>query len=126
MAYEVRIRRSTLNYLNKLDVPTRRRLTAAIEGLAEVPPAGDIRPLTGQTGAYRLRVGGFSSSTSTTSRKLSSWTPSAHEATSTNSVPRGRRAPMVLGRLGGSYRLACSEHRADTGHGCCAERLSPR
>ena len=59
MAYEVRIRRSALNYLNKLDVPTRRRLTAAIEGLAEVPPAGDIRPLTAQTGAYRLRVGGF-------------------------------------------------------------------
>ncbi len=25
---------------------------------------------------------------------------------------------MGLGRLGGSYSLACSEHRADTGHGC--------
>lgn len=24
---------------------------------------------------------------------------------------------MGLGRLGGSYSLACSEHRADTGHG---------
>ena len=59
MAYEVRIRRSALNYLNKLDVPSHRRLAAAIEGLAEVPPTGDIRPLTGQTGAYRLRVGGF-------------------------------------------------------------------
>ena len=41
----------------KLDLPTHRRLAAAIEGLAEVPPAGDIRPVTGQTGAYRLRVG---------------------------------------------------------------------
>ncbi len=59
MAYEVGIRRSALNYLNKLDVPTRRRLAIAIEGLAEVPPAGDIRPLTGLTGAYRLQVGGF-------------------------------------------------------------------
>ncbi len=59
MAYEVRIRRSALNYLNKLDVPTHRRLAAAIAGLTEVPPTGDIRPLTGQTGAYRLRVGGF-------------------------------------------------------------------
>ncbi len=59
MAYEIRIRRSALNYLNKLDVPTHRRLAAAIEGLAEVPPAGDIRPVTGQTGAYRLRVGGL-------------------------------------------------------------------
>ncbi len=39
--------------------PPRRRLAAAIGGLTEVPPAGDIRPLTGQTGAYRLRVGGF-------------------------------------------------------------------
>ena len=70
MVCEVRIRRSALNYLNKLDVPTHRRLAAAIEGLAEVPPARDVRPVTGQTGAYRLRVGYFaSSSTSTTSRK---------------------------------------------------------
>ena len=59
MAYEVRIRRSALNYLNKLDVPTHRRLAAAIEGITKGPPAGAIRPLTGQTGAYRLRVGGF-------------------------------------------------------------------
>ena len=59
MAYEVCIRRSALNYLHKLDEPTHRRLATAIEGLAEVPPAGDIRPVTGQTGAYRLRVGGF-------------------------------------------------------------------
>ena len=53
------MRRSVVSYLNKLDVPTYWRLAAAIEGLAEVPPAGDIRPLPGQTGAYRLRVGGF-------------------------------------------------------------------
>ncbi len=59
MAYEVCIRRSALNYLNKLDMPTHRHLAEAIEGLAAVPPARDIRPLTGQTGAYRLRVGGF-------------------------------------------------------------------
>ena len=51
MAYEIRMRRSALNYLNKLDVTTHRRL-------AEVQPAGDIRALAGQTGVYRLRVGG--------------------------------------------------------------------
>ncbi len=59
MAYEVRIRRSALNYLNKLNVSSHRRLAAAVEGLSEVPPTGDVRPLTGQAGAYRLRVGGF-------------------------------------------------------------------
>ena len=31
----------------------------AIEGLIENPPVGDIRPLKGQVGVYRLRVGGF-------------------------------------------------------------------
>lgn len=46
-------------YLNKFDVRTHRRLAVAIEGLTEVPPAGDMRPVTGQTGVYRLRVGGF-------------------------------------------------------------------
>ena len=40
-------------------MPTHRRLAAAIEGITKGPPAGAIRPLTGQTGAYRLRVGGF-------------------------------------------------------------------
>jgi mRNA interferase RelE/StbE len=48
-----------LHYLSKLEANTYRRLAAAIEGLVEVPPLGDIRPLKGQAGVYRLRVGGF-------------------------------------------------------------------
>ena len=59
MAYEVRIRRTALNYLNKVDSNPYRRLATAIEGLIEIPPAGDIRPLKGRAGVYRLRVGSF-------------------------------------------------------------------
>jgi mRNA interferase RelE/StbE len=59
MAYEVRIRRSAFRYLNKLDAVTAHRLAAAIDGLTAVPPKGDIRPLAGQPGVYRLRVGNY-------------------------------------------------------------------
>lgn len=59
MVYEVRIRRSALRYLNHLDAVTARRLAAAIDGLTAVPPRGDIRPLAGQPGVYRLRVGSY-------------------------------------------------------------------
>ena len=61
MAYEARIiRRSALNDLNKFDVPIGVSRTRSKEGFAEVPPTGDIRPMTAQSSTYWLRVGGFS------------------------------------------------------------------
>ena len=39
--------------ITSLDKPTKQRIRAAIEKL----PAGDVRPLIGSNGTYRMRVG---------------------------------------------------------------------
>lgn len=39
--------------INNMDSGTKQRMKAAIEGI----PAGDIKPLKGSKGSYRLRVG---------------------------------------------------------------------
>lgn len=41
--------------IQRQDKPTKSRLRAAIEGL----PDGDVKPLKGADGHYRLRVGGW-------------------------------------------------------------------
>lgn len=47
-------------YINALDRPTKQRIKAAIEGLTENPPTGDIKTLQGFTdGRKRLRVGKY-------------------------------------------------------------------
>ena len=46
-------------YLNRLNANDRDRIDDAIEGLEKEPPEGDIRPVTGQPGLFRMRVGGF-------------------------------------------------------------------
>jgi len=46
-------------YLNRLNVDDRDRIDDAIEGLEKEPPEGDIRPLKGQPGFFRLRVGSY-------------------------------------------------------------------
>jgi len=46
-------------YLNKLNPKDRDRIDDAIEGLEKEPPEGDIRPVSGQPGLFRMRVGGF-------------------------------------------------------------------
>ena len=52
--------RKAAKYINALDRPTKQRIKAAIEGLAETPPKGDIKPLQGfDDGRKRLRVGKY-------------------------------------------------------------------
>lgn len=47
-------------YINALDRPTRLRIRAGIEGLAQEPPKGDIKSLQGYSdGRKRLRVGKY-------------------------------------------------------------------
>jgi mRNA interferase RelE/StbE len=46
-------------YLNRLNANDRDRIDDAIEGLEKEPPKGDIRPVIGQPGLFRMRVGGF-------------------------------------------------------------------
>ena len=46
-------------YLNRLNANDRDRIDDAIEGLEKEPPEGNIRPLKGQPGFFRLRIGGY-------------------------------------------------------------------
>jgi len=46
-------------YLNRLNADDRDRIDDVIEGLEKEPPEGDIRPLKGQPGFFRLRVGSY-------------------------------------------------------------------
>lgn len=41
--------------INNMDSRTKRRIKAGIEGI----PNGDIKPLKGSLGSYRLRIGGW-------------------------------------------------------------------
>jgi mRNA interferase RelE/StbE len=46
-------------YLDRLNTSDRDRIEDAIEGLEKEPPEGDIKPVSGQRGYFRLRVGGY-------------------------------------------------------------------
>lgn len=47
------------NYLDRLDRPMRKRFTDALLKLEKEPPEGDIIPVIGQQGYWRLRIGGY-------------------------------------------------------------------
>ncbi len=52
--------KKAVKYINTLDRSTKQRIKAAIEGLTETPPKGDIKPLQGfKDGKKRLRVGKY-------------------------------------------------------------------
>ena len=46
-------------YLDRMGEPNRGRIKVALQGLEKEPPGGDIRPISGQKGYFRLRVGDF-------------------------------------------------------------------
>ena len=56
---EIRYSKSALKALQSYDKPTRMRIRNKIDGLTLTPPVGDIKPLAGESGVYRLRVGKF-------------------------------------------------------------------
>jgi mRNA interferase RelE/StbE len=56
---EVLLRPVAVKYLDRVGEPNRGRIKAALEELSKEPPEGDIKPMTGQRGYFRLRVGGF-------------------------------------------------------------------
>lgn len=57
---QIEYSRKAAKYINALDKPTKKRIKAAIEGLAETPPKGDIKTLQGYSdGRKRLRVGKY-------------------------------------------------------------------
>ena len=50
---EISYARAAVKVIHALDRPTKQRIKKAVEGL----PKGDIKPLSGSKGLYRLRVG---------------------------------------------------------------------
>ena len=56
---EVVVEKGAAKYLDRLDVPTKRRILAAIKGLESEPPQGDVIPLSGTENMHRLRIGGY-------------------------------------------------------------------
>jgi mRNA interferase RelE/StbE len=56
---QVLLRPVAEKYLERLNEPDKGRIKNALEDLSKDPPEGDIRPLTGQPGYWRLRVSGY-------------------------------------------------------------------
>lgn len=57
---KIRYSRKALKFLSKLDAKSVERIRAAIAGLTEKPPKGDIKPMQGYNDdRMRLRVGGW-------------------------------------------------------------------
>jgi mRNA-degrading endonuclease RelE of RelBE toxin-antitoxin system len=46
-------------YLERLNEPDKGRIKTALTGLEKEPPEGDIRPVVGQAGYFRLKIGGY-------------------------------------------------------------------
>jgi mRNA interferase RelE/StbE len=59
MKRNIQLHSNAEKFLAKTDRNTRNRLLNSFNGLLEVPPIGDIKPLKGSTKAFRVRVGKF-------------------------------------------------------------------
>ena len=59
--YEIRFSGAAASYFSRLDKPTKRRISDALDQLAANPADTyfDVKPLTGRDGEYRLRVGKY-------------------------------------------------------------------
>ena len=59
IAVKALLHRAAEKYLNRLNATDRDRIDDAIEGLEKDPPEGDIIPIAGKPGRFRIRVGSF-------------------------------------------------------------------
>ena len=46
-------------YLERLNEPDKGNIKTALQGLEQEPPAGNITPVKGQPGQFKLRIGGY-------------------------------------------------------------------
>jgi len=56
---KVLLHNSADKYLKRLNARDRERMKESLRDLAKDPPEGDIKPVVGQPGRWRLRVGGY-------------------------------------------------------------------
>ena len=53
------LRKNVTKYLDRLNEPYKSLITNALVNLEEEPPKGDIKPMAGQPGRFRLRIGNY-------------------------------------------------------------------
>ena len=56
---QVLLRPVANRYLERLNASDNNRIRAALYDLSKEPPEGDIKPLSGQAGYFRVRVGKY-------------------------------------------------------------------
>ena len=57
--YQLTLNRDSMKFLAKQERTVQERIRKALTGLAIRPPIGDIKPMKGYQGLYRLRVGTY-------------------------------------------------------------------
>jgi mRNA interferase RelE/StbE len=57
--YDVSLSKKAFKFLAKQESAVQQRIAQAIEGLRVVPPEGDVQPMKGMAGFFRLRVGSY-------------------------------------------------------------------
>jgi mRNA-degrading endonuclease RelE of RelBE toxin-antitoxin system len=88
---QVLLRPIARKYFERLNEPDKGYIQTALEGLKKEPPIGDIKPMVGQEGRFRLRVGKYRilfSVTPTQARELNS--KEENTVVVTNIEPRGQ------------------------------------
>ena len=56
---KVLLHRIPEKYLKRLNEPDKGNIQSAIKGLEKEPPEGDIRPVVGQPGNFRITIGSY-------------------------------------------------------------------
>ena len=59
LGYKLTYHRDAVKFISKQEKSVQERIVQGLKGLLVVPPVGDIKPMKGYTGLYRLRVGTF-------------------------------------------------------------------
>ena len=57
LGYRLIYHKAALKYLAKQEKFVQKRIAIGLRGLLEDPPIGDIKPMKGRAGLYRLRLG---------------------------------------------------------------------
>lgn len=55
--YKLIYHKEVVKYLSKQETAAQQRIAQGLTGLLSYPPIGDIKPMKGYEGLYRLRVG---------------------------------------------------------------------
>lgn len=57
--YRLIYHRDTVKFIAKQDKAVQERIANGLKGLLSIPPRGDIKPMKGYQGLYRLRIGNY-------------------------------------------------------------------